>query len=108
MEYLVVIILLITLVSVFLAWKFSGFLSLVADKLIYGRRTLADQVQLAFKSGDINQIEEHISNGKGLNEKDKDGFSLWCSIASNDGIFKRHEYAKSDWFEDEETYPNYE
>ena len=93
MDYLALITaLFITLLTVFLAWKFSGFLKIVTDRLIYGRRTVADEVQLAFESGDINQIEEHISNGKDLNEMDKDGFSLWCSIASNDGIFKRYEF----------------
>ena len=99
---------LITLLAVFLAWKFAGFLKIVADRLIYGRRTVSDEVQLAFESGDINQIEEHISNGKDLNEMDKDGLSLWWSIAFNDGIFKRYEYAISDCFEDEKKYPHYE
>ena len=109
MDYLgLITALVITLLSAFLAWKFAGFLKIVTDRLIYGRRTVADEVQLAFKSGDINQIEEHISNGKDLNEMDKDEPSLWWSIVFNDGIFKRGEYAEMDCFEDEEEYPHYE
>ena len=104
-------------INPFYSWRFAlllgllplfSFIAYILYKISHRKsaaEVFADEVHLAFKSGDINQIENQISNSIDLNKKDKDELSLWVKITEKYYAGDSYSY---EYFEDEEKYPHYE